>query len=234
MPKERHLKCGSRVLPYNSNFKHPYHLLSNFALAPIKVSANALSEKVLDAFPLLREWLRDEKTFQSAEHLWQSLKAIDYTSFCAFCDDGQYARLTEQAFGVFYKSKQVAQRKMKFWSRKQNEGIIAKLVANPQHRKKVGIALDYTKENLDADLERAVWADVLRLKFTQHPELKQVLLDTRDDYLLEHSRSAKSRYEKHCITEHWAGLVDESGDLYGDNAMGRYLMSLRTVLAETA
>ncbi len=62
----------------------------------------------------------------------------------------------------------------------------------------------------------AVMLDALRAKFSQHEELKRVLLETGDRKLVEHT--ARDRY--------WA----DGGDGSGRNRLGELLMQLRTEL----
>lgn len=63
----------------------------------------------------------------------------------------------------------------------------------------------------------AVMMMALRAKFTQHPELKSLLLGTADEELVEHT--ANDRY--------WA----DGGDGSGRNRLGELLMELRTALS---
>ena len=58
--------------------------------------------------------------------------------------------------------------------------------------------------------------EVLRAKFSQHPELRSLLLSTRDAQLVEHTRN--DRY--------WA----DAGDGTGKNRLGQLLMELRAKL----
>ena len=75
------------------------------------------------------------------------------------------------------------------------------------------------KEPLRRDWEAVkdnVMRQALRAKFTQHPELKALLLNTGDAVLVEHT--ANDRY--------WA----DSGDGTGKNRLGQLLMELREQL----
>jgi len=62
----------------------------------------------------------------------------------------------------------------------------------------------------------AIMGEVLRAKFTQHPQLRSLLLSTGDAELVEHT--ANDNY--------WA----DGGDGSGKNRLGQLLMELRTEL----
>jgi N-glycosidase YbiA len=58
--------------------------------------------------------------------------------------------------------------------------------------------------------------DGLKFKFTQHEELRKMLLDTKDSKLVEHTNNDK----------YWA----DGGDGSGKNRLGTLLMKLRDEL----
>src|SRR6266478_9880524 len=61
-----------------------------------------------------------------------------------------------------------------------------------------------------------IMREVLRAKFTQHPDLRSLLLKTGDSELIEHTRN----------DSYWA----DGGDGSGKNRLGQLLMELRTEL----
>lgn len=63
-----------------------------------------------------------------------------------------------------------------------------------------------------------VMREALRAKFTQHPELKFLLLDTGDESLVEHTER----------DTYWA----DGGDGSGKNMLGKLLMELRKAFRE--
>lgn len=63
-----------------------------------------------------------------------------------------------------------------------------------------------------------VMRDALRAKFTQHDDLRQILLDTGDAVLVEHTKN----------DFYWA----DGGDGSGQNMLGKLLMELRTELLQ--
>ena len=80
--------------------------------------------------------------------------------------------------------------------------------------RRVPIRSDWEKIKLD------VMRDVLRLKFDQHPGLKQKLLDTGDEPLLEINAWRRTQF--------WS--IDTSG--VGENWLGKLLMELRAYYRE--
>jgi predicted NAD-dependent protein-ADP-ribosyltransferase YbiA (DUF1768 family) len=85
--------------------------------------------------------------------------------------------------------------------------------------------------------KRDVFMRILRSKF-KAPELKAALMGTGDRYLIEFCRGAKRReVQLGKGPERWGGLDEEQGDgtwrIYGRNAMGHFLMSLRKELQQT-
>jgi len=69
-------------------------------------------------------------------------------------------------------------------------------------------------------VKEQVMTEALLAKFTQHPQLKKVLLDTKNAVLVEHTSNDK----------YWA----DGGDGTGLNRLGHLLMQLRTTLREDA
>lgn len=63
-----------------------------------------------------------------------------------------------------------------------------------------------------------VMYDALKAKFTQHEELKKILLETGDKILIEHTEN----------DSYWG----DSGDGSGKNRLGKLLMRLRKKLSE--
>jgi ribA/ribD-fused uncharacterized protein len=63
---------------------------------------------------------------------------------------------------------------------------------------------------------------VLRLKMQQHPEVAQLLLSTKDKYLVEHVPL------NHQSNKYW----NDGGDGSGSNMLGHYLMQLREQIAK--
>jgi predicted NAD-dependent protein-ADP-ribosyltransferase YbiA (DUF1768 family) len=240
------------VFPFWSNAAaREHYVLSNFFRAPFTWRADQVSDVTARVFPNLRTWLgRDGRVFQSSEHAWQALKATTLGTFLKFTASGEFGDLRgdffvrlapflgrpkrrknedDAAFAARTTPEAVAAAKVAAWSKKNMVGVVAKMAANPKYYRALGIedTMRYVVETgLTSDVERAVWLDLLRQKYTQNPGLKQALLNTGDDYLLEFVRGAE-REARAGRRSHWGGLIDDAGTLWGENTMGGYLMRLR-------
>jgi predicted NAD-dependent protein-ADP-ribosyltransferase YbiA (DUF1768 family) len=180
--------------------------------------------------PVLEEWIDslDGVTWPSSEHLWQSLKAKTFDMFCAFLRNGNFGTLSDEKMKDLFGPEFSAKR----WARKSMVGIMAKMAVrdDPKLRRRMGIPatdLDYTREKLSPQLERRVWLDILRLKFDQNPDARQVLLDTGYAYLYEFQRGAAAKNRR----EHWGACVSK-GEWKGRNTMGIYMMLARSYLRD--
>lgn len=73
----------------------------------------------------------------------------------------------------------------------------------------------------------AIMETVLRLKLEQHPQLKELLLATEDDVIIEDvtKRGAGGRHL------FW-GMSVESGDWFGQNTLGKLWMKIRRELRQ--
>lgn len=83
-------------------------------------------------------------------------------------------------------------------------------VFNFARNHKAEVRADWFQVN-DAVMHEAVWA-----KFTQHPDLAKLLIDTEDAVLVEHTEN----------DHHWG----DGGDGSGKNKLGRLLMQVREEL----
>jgi predicted NAD-dependent protein-ADP-ribosyltransferase YbiA (DUF1768 family) len=214
---------------FGSNAQAPYHQLSNFHAAPIRVAWADVPAVVKAVVPQMdMDWFGDlHVTFASSEHLWQALKATTAHGFSAFTVGERFGTLQPDVFlATLCRGRPAAAiKKAAYWRRKQNVGIVAKLAGNAKYAHHLGIAeeMDYARESLAA--ERDVWLWILSLKFAQHPLLAQVLKATDTARLIEHDHRARLH------PKHWGGLWDEAAQqVVGDNAMGEYLMAARTRL----
>ena len=69
---------------------------------------------------------------------------------------------------------------------------------------------------------------VLRLKLEQHPDLKQKLLDTGDETIIEDATRQKSK------SKTFWGAILKDGKWVGENVMGKMWMKLREELKQSA
>jgi len=75
--------------------------------------------------------------------------------------------------------------------------------------------INVIKSNWDEIRDNIMYKAVLA-KFTQHPELKELLLSTNDSILIEHTRN----------DSYWG----DGGDRSGENMLGKILMKVRDEL----
>ena len=71
------------------------------------------------------------------------------------------------------------------------------------------------KKNWD-NIKQNVMYEAVKAKFTQHPDLKQLLLDTKDAKIIEHTEN----------DDYWG----DGGDGNGKNMLGKILMKVREEL----
>ena len=174
--------------------KEPYNKLSNFALIEDSIEYNGLR-------------------FCSTEHAFQAQKYIEEqrVRFSVNGDLGNIGNMDimfQLVFGDKWENKK------KYWMKKHNIGIVAKMATNIKIGKKLGLIRDTTFISTDA-----LWITILSSKFNM-PTFKNILLSTNNAYLLEFDRGAKKTLPK------WSGIIQD-GILYGENLMGKYIMKIR-------
>lgn len=206
---------------FYSGSDSPLNKLSNLAEAHIELLPDDPAVEVLVKIrPELRQWCPAK--FPSAEHLWKSLQARDQDTFNQFQIDGRLGKLTLETMALVYPPSEVAS-KFKYWSSKNNVGIVAKLATNPKRAPLIGLKMLNTRnEHLEAFVEEEIWVCILLLKFKQNPLHLAVLQSTGSSKLVEFDRYPKK-------TTHWGGQY-VNGELVGENAMGRYMQIVREKL----
>ena len=210
---------------FNSNAREPFHMLSNLSAAEVKLSKLDVTPELLEVNPSLLAWLGEETfCFPSIEHVWHALKATSKEVFDKFHDAGELAQFTTEAFALFFPKDDQAEKKLNYWSRKNNVGIIPKLASNEKYGKRLGIAksMNYKRERLEPRLERAGWKTLLHKKYAGNKTHAFCLKTTRNAKLVEFARSAARAGAQ----EHWGGYIN-NGVLSGDNVMGLYLEEVR-------
>lgn len=208
------------TLKFYSNAKDPLNLLSNFSRARIVLDKETLEEikAVIPGF-----FGRTGDVFESSEHLWRATQAADIESYNRLTADGDLGTLREHTMEMFCSDLSEAEKKRKFWLKKDNVGIVAKLVVTKQ--RKAGLRLNLEREFMEEERERPVWIAILKAKFLQNPRHRTALMCTGRKYLYEFDRGATQQ-------THWAGKFDKgTGAFVGQNAMGRYVQQVRDELA---
>jgi predicted NAD-dependent protein-ADP-ribosyltransferase YbiA (DUF1768 family) len=202
---------------------------SNFFAAPITATAADVPPDMLAQWPRLADWLAVPRDFTCTEALWQALKARTLDTFLAFTSTGRFGRLPAPGAADIFPDKTNASL-LAYWGPRSCEGVVPKMAVLPARAHRLGLDLDHLCERLETDLEVQVWQWILLLKYRQNGSLRQRLLQTAPKFLLEHCRVAKSQFVRHGTVEHWGGVVDDTGDLYGENFMGACMMRVRDVL----
>ena len=187
------------VINFWANGKAPFHNLSNFAL-------------ILDGIEY------DGIIYPSSEHMFQAQKYIldQRIRFSITGDLGVWDGLK-----LVYKSEEY-EKKYKYWVKKNNIGIIAKMATNEKIGKKLGLIRD---ENFCSTPE--LWMKILEKKYAIK-YFGDILKSTDDIYLLEFDRGANNKNRKESF---WGGLINNN-TLYGNNEMGKYLMEIRKNLKQ--
>ena len=174
----------------------PFYKLSNFALIKDGIEFDGL-------------------IFYSTEHAFQAQKYIKEQRI-RFSVEGDLGNI-DSGFKLVFGDEW--EKKKKFWMKKDNIGIIAKIATNIKIGKKLGLIRD-----INFSSTNELWIEILTLKFNII-EFKNILKNTKNKYLLEFDRGAKRMYLKNNISI-WSGLI-ENDILYGNNLMGKYLMIIR-------
>ena len=180
------------------NAKFPYNKLSNF---------NWIKDGIIGD---------DGLTYASTEHLFQSYKYIQEDRH-RFSTNGDLGNISGLAL-VFKTSEY--EKKQKYWMKKNNIGIIAKMATN----KKIGIKLGLRRDNTFETNDK-LWISILNKKY-EIDEYKSLLQNTNDLFILEFDRHASAYFHKTGNTSYWSGII-QNNILYGNNQMGKYLMHIR-------
>ena len=124
-----------------------------------------------------------------------------------------------------------AEEKMAWWGKGSvpMDGIVAKMVVNPAHNKKLKTPLRLRPlvANGDIEAQAVLWRAILFAKARADSRYRNALVQTGGAFLVEFDRGARSAIVKKTKKgkkkggPFWTGLVEkESGDLYGTNFMG--------------
>jgi predicted NAD-dependent protein-ADP-ribosyltransferase YbiA (DUF1768 family) len=183
-------------LYFHSNARVPLNKLSNFNLCKIK--------GVID---------NEIYIFPSAEHYYlahfmknkNDIKKLEIGS-----EFSEYKSLK-----YFFKEDKIPN-KIKYWSKKNNIGIIAKMIKN--NPDKVNIIL----KTITHKEKEIIWTKIITDKYTQNEEHQKILLDTSDKLLIEFGKGSKKD------SYYTAKVVDD--EIIGKNYMGKKLMEIRKKL----
>lgn len=213
-------------LYFGSGMKAPYNKLSNFSECPVTLRLWVLKN--------FNEFYPKEYTFPSSEHAWWAHFLIRDVDINRLAVGGDMAKL-RTGLAHFYDG-EVLSKKIEYWGKKSNVGIVAKLLAGKkgtnirQRAKELGFCMSlhaspkYGPQGADSTLSK-IWSRILLAKYTQNASYRQVLLGSGDHQLVEFTRAGIDRIYK----SFWCGRV-EKNELHGQNFMGSCMMSAREVI----
>lgn len=201
--QSHHLKAVSDlVVHFGSNSKPPFCMLSNFSKIQIMIH---------------------EKNYPSLEHAFQANRIEpNHESADEYICAGPICELSESAFTYVGVNANKAAKKVKYWSKKNMHGILAKMLIK-KHEKK-GLKRSMTSQQC-----KDLLLQLLRQKYA-NIEMREVLLKTGTQYLLEFEKSAERRFKQGDIAR-WGGML-VNGRIIGHNQMGILLMQIREEIFE--
>ena len=191
------LQYNFKFIYFGSSTVKPWHHLSNLAEIKDTIEYNGL-------------------IYKSVEHAFQAQLFIenDRKRFSKGGDLGSWDGLK-----YFFKPEEL-DKKLKYWSKKFNIGIVAKMASNKKYHKKLKLTSIMTDKQTTFNL----WFDILIKKYTIE-FYRDILLDTKNSYLCEFDRLAATYPDR----TYWGGMIVEK-KLYGNNEMGKYLMAIRNFI----
>jgi len=178
-------------IPFYACGKPPYNMLSNFAYIKEGIEYDGL------------RYISTEHAFQAQKYIKEQRKRFSVEG-----DLGQLDSGFDLAFDKDWEKKKL------FWMKKNNIGIIPKMVTNEKRGLKLGLTRDKNFVNTSE-----LWFDLLWQKF-RIDRFRKTLISTGNNYLLEYDRGGER------MTPLWSGIIKD-GKLYGTNLMGKYIMYIR-------
>ena len=183
-----------KFIYFGSSTIKPWHHLSNLAEIKDSIEYNGL-------------------IYNSVEHAFQSQLFIE-SDRIRFSIDGDLG--SWHGLKYFFKPEEL-DKKFKYWNKKYNIGIVAKMASNKKYHKK----LKLTSIKTDKQTTFNLWFGILIKKYTIQ-FYRDILLDTNNHYLCEFDRLGATYPDR----IFWGGMIVEN-KLYGNNQMGKYLMTIR-------
>lgn len=217
---------------FGSSMGKPMNLLSNFSKCEIECEMYVLDDKGMI--------VKKSFVFPSAEHCWWTHFLIRECDISRLAIGGDLSTL-ESGLTILL-GENIGQKKVKYWQKKGNVGIVAKMLAyrdkqtNVRTRaKKIGIEMSIHPSEIYGLSSRKctlinIWKKILIAKYSQNILHRRALLSTNDDNLVEFCRMNPEK-------QFWAaqildgaktksGII-QGGKLVGNNFMGKCLMATR-------
>lgn len=249
---------------FGSNMSAPFHLLSNFSQCEIRatvfVEADSEEEEnkggkqgshegregVGRSDDCTRVLLEREYVFPSSEHFWCAHFMRRHKDVSRLACEGDLSTLSSGLRAIL--GDETGRQKAQYWGKKDNVGIVAKMLAAKDSRgvryRAKAMGIDMSVHPLKQygpqgtmDTLVAIWTRIVHEKFTQNTAHRRALMSTgRDDVLVEFVRSKPE-------SSLWGGLVRggvkhsaakgghiSGGVLVGGNFMGKRIMAVRREL----
>ena len=174
----------------------------------------------------------EEFVFPSSEHLWWSHFMHRRCDISRLAIGGDLSTI-ETGLTLLYKGMEPKKLvgKIKYWKSRSSKGIVAKVLANRDKKKNIrkraediGIQMsihplkEYGTQGSSETLVK-IWRNILDAKFSTNIIHRNILIGTRDKFLVEYCRMHEEK-------QFWAGKVKDNV-LYGRNFMGLCLMATR-------
>jgi predicted RNA methylase len=200
---DRKYQTGESVTLFHAKARRPLSSLSTYM--EIKGGEGVLIPHMEGVFQN-----KQGKRFVSAEHAFRSQLFTNEQTAARFSVDGDVGNPVTGFDMIGLKEKPKEE-----WMKRRGVGVVARTVVQTKtNQKKFGLVPDTEPVDMDK-----TWMHILKYVYTDE-DLKKILLDTGDEYLLEKDESADSILGGHI----------EEGELKGQNKMGRYLMTIRAEL----
>lgn len=193
-PQHDKVVDGGSVISFSSGAKYPFFKLSNFYETPVHYMGTY---------------------FPCSEHAYQARLFPNAVNL--FECGGPLSTLSVEAFQYLGFNQKDAEKKYKYWSKKNMVGVLSKMYATRQKK---------FKKKMDEQECKNTFLEILFAKYTQNEELFKILKGTQDKYLLEFDRGATRKWNKYKIKSRWAGMVVEN-KVVGDNQQGVLHMMIR-------
>lgn len=215
---------------FGSGMSKPFNMLSNFS--ECEIVCNLFIEDGNGGF------IKKDYTFPSSEHVWWSHFMYRDCDISRLAVGGDLS--TVNGLEVIL-GKYTGEKKAKYWGKKDNVGIVPKMLASRMNKKtfrprakSIGIEMtmnphpwygEHSDDNLDA-----IWTKILVLKYSQNKDHRRVLQSTSGENLVEFCRMYPEK-------QFWAGQVEggvkhkngkiEGGSIVGRNYMGDMMVKIR-------
>ena len=186
------------VVKFYSGAQAPHCLLSNFSACRVYYEG---------------EW------YPSSEHAFQASMVPQETRKKLFSVESDIAELTPAAFVAVGVPAKDAEKKVKYWGKKNMIGVLAK-----QRINRISSKLTLSKEDCES-----VFIEILLSKYRQNEEHRKTLLSTGDAFLLEFVRSSAAKFDSEGKIDRWGGMVRD-GHVVGHNQQGSLQMHVRSIL----